>query len=269
MTRFFAPSHGGSRFLRKIHRSSTHTICGVKSVLVLRHGDDVPIGLLGEAFVAGGVRWIEVMLHDDQPIPPLADFSAVVVLGGVMGAYDEETHPWLAGEKRAIVEAHETGMPMLGICLGSQLFADALGGRAYLSESTPEIAYMIPTLTAAGREDPVVSQFDAAVVVFHQDTWDPPPGATLLATSDRFNHAFRLGSAVAIQAHPEANSAIVSKWVEIAKEKPLMRAAGVEPDQLLAEVVAGESAQREMAERLFGAWVEEVESRESSIAGEK
>ncbi len=82
------------------------------------------------------------------------------------------------------------------------------------------------------------------------------------------NHVFRLGSAVAIQAHPEADAAVVSKWVEIEDELPLMAAAGVEPDQLVAEVTAGEEAQREMAARLFGAWVEEVISRQSSVSGQ-
>ncbi len=240
----------------------------MEPVLVLRHGDDIPVGLLGEALEVAGISWVEVMLHDGDPIPPLTGFSALVVLGGVMGAYDEEDYPWLADEKRTIVAAHEAEMPMVGICLGSQLFAEALGGKAFLSESAPEIAHMVPQLTEAGAEDPVLRHFDEPVVVFHQDTFDPPPGAKLLATSDRFNHVFRLGSAVAIQAHPEADAAVVSKWVEIEDELPLMEAAGVEPDQLVAEVTAGEEAQREMAARLFGAWVEEVVSRQSSVSGQ-
>jgi len=230
----------------------------VKPVLVLRHGDDIPLGLFGDALDAAGVSWVEVMLHHGDAIPPLTGFSGLIVLGGVMGAYDEDDHPWLADEKRTIVAAHEVEMPMFGICLGSQLFAEALGGRAFLSESAPEIAHLVPRLTEEGAEDPVLKHFDEPVVVFHQDTFDPPPGATLLATSDRFNHVFRLGSAIAIQAHPEADAAVVAKWVEMEDELPLMKAAGVEPDQLVSEVAAGEEAQREMAARLFGAWVEEV-----------
>lgn len=224
---------------------------------MLRHGADIPLGLLGEALKATGLSFLEVMLHEGDPIPAIDGFSALVVLGGIMGAYDEESHPWLADEKRVIVEAHEAGLPMLGICLGCQLFAEALGGRAYLAGS-PEIAHMVPELTEAGAMDPVLRQFDQPVVVFHEDTWDLPSEATLLASSDRFNHAFRLGSAVAIQAHPEADAGIVAKWVEIEDELPLMEAAGVEPDQLVAEVTAGEAKQREMAARLFGAWIEEV-----------
>ena len=227
-------------------------------VLVLRHGDDIPLGLLGEALAAAAVPVVEVMLHSGDPIPPVEGFSAVVVLGGVMGAYDEAVHPFLAEEKRVIAAAHDRGLPMLGICLGSQLFAEALGGDAYLATPPPEIGHMLPQLTDAGAADPVLRHFDAPVVVFHQDTWDLPPGATLLASTDRFNHAFRLGATVAVQAHPEADAAVVSRWVDIEAERPLLAAAGVAPEDLVAAVRAGESAQREMAARMFGAWVEEV-----------
>ncbi|MEE9299170.1 MAG: hypothetical protein V3V29_09060 [Acidimicrobiia bacterium] len=79
-----------------------------------------------------------------------------------------------------------------------------------------------------------------------------------MAATDRFAHAFRMGSAVAIQAHPEADAAIVSKWVDLEPERPLLEAAGVDPEDLIAEVRDGEPVQREMAARLFGAWAEEV-----------
>jgi GMP synthase (glutamine-hydrolysing) len=175
-----------------------------------------------------------------------------------MGAYEEADHPWLVDEKRAIAAAHASGMPMLGICLGAQLFADALGGSAYLADSIPEIAHFTPTLTDAGAADPVLRHFDIPVVAFHQDTWDLPPTATLLANSDRFNHAFRLGLAVAIQAHPEADGDIVESWISMPEELPLLEASGVDGQELVAETRAGEARQREMAARLFGAWVDEI-----------
>jgi GMP synthase-like glutamine amidotransferase len=227
-------------------------------VLVLRHGDNIPVGLLGDALRAAGVPWEEVFLHAGEPIPPLDAFSALVVMGGVMGAYDEHEYPWLIDEKDAIARAHAAGMPMLGICLGAQLFAEALGGSAYLADSRPEIGHFTPGLTEDGLSDPVLREFDAPVIVFHQDTWDPPPGATTLATSDRFNHAYRLGSAVAIQAHPEADTAIVKDWLAMRDDRGLLDAAGVDPVDLLSAVQDGEPAQRKMAARLFGAWVDEV-----------
>jgi GMP synthase (glutamine-hydrolysing) len=230
----------------------------MKPVLVLRHNDECPVGLLGDALTEAGLEWFEVMLPEGDPIPPLDDYSALVVLGGSMGAYQESEHPWLVDEKQAVAAAHSQEMPMLGVCLGAQLFADALGGSAYLADSKPEIAHMAPDLTTTGAADPVLREFDTPVVVFHQDTWDPPPGADVLATSERFNHAFRLGSAVAIQAHPEADAAIVSSWLTMPEEIPLLEASGVDPAELLAAVEAGEPAQRRMSARLFGAWVQEV-----------
>jgi GMP synthase (glutamine-hydrolysing) len=230
----------------------------MKPVLVLRHGPECPVGLLGDALSAADLTWVEVMLHDGDAIPPLDEYSALVVMGGVMGAYEEAAHPWLRDEKDAIGAAHEAGMPMLGVCLGAQLFAEALGGAAYLAATSPEIAHMVPDLTPDGASDPVLREFDTPVVVFHEDTWDPPPGATLLATSDRFNHAFRLGTAVAIQAHPEADGAIVKDWLRHPEEIPLLDKAGVDPAELLAAVERGEPDQRRMSARLFGAWVEEV-----------
>jgi len=230
-------------------------------VLVLRHGDDIPLGLLGDAIGAAGLGVDEVWLHDGESIPALDDYAALVVLGGEMGAYETDHHHWLVGEKEIIREAHARGLPMFGICLGSQLFADALGGTAYLADDHPEIGVLAPELTDSGREDPVLRHFDRPVVAFHQDTFELPPGATLLARSDRFNHAFRLGSALAVQAHPEATARIVEDWVSHDGAQALLATAGVVSEELVESVRRAEPIQREMARRLFGAWVDEVLAR--------
>jgi GMP synthase (glutamine-hydrolysing) len=239
----------------------------VDPVLVLIHGDDIPLGLLGEALAEAGVPIREVGLHRGESIPPLDGHSGLVVLGGTMGAYDEDDHPWLVDEKRVIREAHDSGMPMFGICLGVQLFADALGGRAYLAQDGPEIGHLAPEITPAGHEDPVVRHLDQPVVSWHRDTFDLPPGATLLAASDRFPHAFRLGSAVAIQSHPEAATDVVGGWIEHDRDAGMLRSAGIDAPGLLQAVADGEFVQREMARRLFGAWVEEVVKYRTREAG--
>jgi GMP synthase (glutamine-hydrolysing) len=228
------------------------------TVLVLRHGDDIPLGLLGDAIAAGGLDVEEVWLHDGDDLPALDGYAALVVLGGEMGVYDTDHHHWLVGEKEIIRDAHERGLPMIGICLGSQLFADALGGTAYLADEHPEIEVLAPELTVEGRTDPVLRHFDRPVVAFHQDTFELPPGGTLLARSDRFKHAFRLGSALAIQAHPEATVDIVADWMSHPGAQALAARAGVVSEELLDSVRRAEPVQREMARRLFGAWVDEV-----------
>ena len=93
--------------------------------------------------------------------------------------------------------------------------------------------------------------------MWHRDTWNLPPGARLLAESDRFPHAFRLGTAVGIQAHPEATAEILAGWMSAGGVDEL-RGVGVDPDGLLEAVAANETEQRVMAAGLFGAWLEEV-----------
>ena len=78
----------------------------------------------------------------------------------------------------------------MGICLGCQILAAALGGRAYPGNGR-EVGVVRLDLTAEGRADPVVRHLDGPVAVSHADTWDLPPGATLLAASGRYRHAFR------------------------------------------------------------------------------
>jgi GMP synthase (glutamine-hydrolysing) len=116
-------------------------------------------------------------------------------------------------------------------------------------------------LTVAGRSDPVVRHLDVPVVASHADTWDLPPGATLLAQSARYRHAFRLGSALGLQPHPEVGPEPFARWT---RSKPLDELArdGIDPDAAIAAVRAGAEAQRAMAARLFGAWAAEVASRE-------
>jgi len=232
----------------------------VLPVLVLRHDADAGPGYLGDALAAAGLEMRVVDPAAGEAIPGLGGWSAVVSLGGRMGAYEEEAYPWLAAEKRLLAGAVAAGVPTLGICLGCQVLADALGGRAYLGTGR-EVGLVSLELTAAGMADPVVCHLDAPVAVSHGDTWDLPPGATLLAQSARYRHAFRLGSALGLQPHPEVGPEPFARWTH---SKPLDELArdGIDPEAAIAAVRAGAEAQRAMAARLFGAWAAEVASRE-------
>lgn len=228
------------------------------TVLVLRHGDDIPLGLLGDVIAERDLAVEEVMLHRGDTIPPLDAYVALVVLGGEMGAYDEDEFPWLIEEKAVIRRAHDAGVPMLGICLGPQLIADALGGSAYLSSAPPEVGVVEPALTPEGLDDPVLRHLDRPVIAFHQDTWDAPPGATVLARSERFAHAFRLGSIVAVQGHPEATPEIVERWTTHRGARRMMERAGVASGDVMDSIRRSAPIQEEMSRRLFGAWIDEM-----------
>jgi GMP synthase (glutamine-hydrolysing) len=220
-------------------------------VAVLQHGASVPVGHLGD--VLGEVAII-VRLDLGRPVPDPGDFDAIVVLGGHMGAYDEASHPYLVDEKAMIRDAVDLGVPVLGICLGCQLLADALGGRAFLAPSL-EVHYGPCRLTEEGRRDPVVRHLAEPVLSVHQDTWELPPGGTLLAETVAYPQAFRLGTALGIQPHPEVTPEIVAAWLpDIGHDR--MRRAGTEPDLLLGRLEEDRESVAASAAAMFGAWLE-------------
>jgi GMP synthase (glutamine-hydrolysing) len=228
----------------------------MRRILVLRHSPTVPAGHLAEVLRSSGIPVERADLFDGDPVPRETDWSGIVSLGGLMGAYEQDRYPWLSDEKRLLAAAADAGVPVLGICLGCQMLADALGGRAYRAEA-PEVGMLEVGLTGAGRRDPVVGHMDAPVPVWHGDTWDLPPGAELLASTTSHPHAFRLGSALGIQSHPEATPYIVARWIAGHEGDDLER-AGTDPGGFLEAVQAGAARQREMAVRLFAAWTAEV-----------
>jgi GMP synthase (glutamine-hydrolysing) len=176
-----------------------------------------------------------------------------------MGAYEDERYPWLGPEKRLLAGAAAAGLPTLGICLGCQVLAAALGGRAYPGTGR-EVGVVSLVLTEAGRADPVARHLDGRVVASHADTWDLPPGAVLMASSDRYPHAFRLGSALGLQPHPEVGPEAFARWTRAKAPAELAR-DGIDPEAAIAAVRDHAAEQRSRAERLFGAWAAAVGSR--------
>ena len=225
-------------------------------VLVLRHDADAGPGYLGDALAAAGLEMVLVDPVAGEALPAPGQWSAVVSLGGRMGAYEDDAHFWLAAEKRLLGATVAAGRPVLGICLGCQVLAAALGGRAYPGTGR-EVGLVRLTLTAAGRADPVGRHLEGMVVASHADTWDLPPGAVLLAASERYPHAFRLGPALGVQAHPEVAPEPFARWT---RSKPAAEMArdGIDPEAAIAAVRAHAAAQRAAAARLFGAWAAEV-----------
>lgn len=226
-------------------------------ILILQNDANVPPGYLATACATLGVEMDVVHLWDGEPLPDHPAWVGVVSLGGHMGAYDEAEFPFLADEKRFLARATEAGVPTLGLCLGSQLLAEALGGEAYLAD-LPEVDLLSPELTAEGVSDPVVSTLEGPWLVFHQDTWRLPPGATLLAVSERYPQAFRLGSALGIQPHPETTPDILDEWVTSAGARAIAQLAGTDPDRLAADYRSSEDAIADSAARFFAAWLAEV-----------
>ena len=223
-------------------------------VVVIKHSGG-SVGRLAERMDRSGVEWYEINILEGEPLPPIERIGALVMMGGTMGAYETEEFPHLVEEMALARELVEREVPVLGICLGSQLLATALGGRTYPADR-PEVGAVCVRLTEAGYRHAIVSNVAGLrVLSMHQDTFDPPPGSELLAYSDRFPQAFERGSALAIQFHPEAHSAEANEWAKHSAREMVER-AGESPEGFSAGLEEAEEELVEGAHRLFDAWID-------------
>jgi GMP synthase-like glutamine amidotransferase len=148
-------------------------------------------------------------------LPKPEQISALIVMGGAMGANDDHKHPFLTELKELVRTVVAAGTPYLGVCLGGQLLAAAVGAQV-VSNRWDELGTMNARLTEEGVRDQLFCGVAETFTTFqwHHDSFDIPAGAVLLASSAACPHqAFRLGtSAWALQFHPEVTEAIVRDW---------------------------------------------------------
>jgi len=150
-----------------------------------------------------------------QELPPHAEVAGAVVMGGPMNVDDVERFPALAAEREWLAEATRRGIPVLGICLGAQLLARALGAQVRPGEAK-EVGFAPVEIHNAG--DPILGGLapSTAVLHWHGDVFDLPDGATPLASSALTEHqAFRHGSAWGVLFHPEADVALLEAWLAV------------------------------------------------------
>lgn len=180
---------------------------GEMKVAVLLHDPSEPAGLIDGLLSARGHSAETVRLDTTNEIPNGLEGAALVLMGGPMSASDEAGHPWLAAEKALVRRAVGAGRPVLGVCLGAQVLASALGARVYPGER--ETGWR----TLAGVPGNPVFPPAFPAFEFHGETFDLPPGAVLLAIGDRVPHqAFAIGSAVGLQFHLEATAPMIANW---------------------------------------------------------
>jgi GMP synthase-like glutamine amidotransferase len=145
------------------------------------------------------------LLFNNEELPEMNDFDWLVIMGGSMNIYEEEKYPWLREEKNFIAEAIAGKKIVLGVCLGSQLIADILGGKVSKNEYK-EIGWLPVSLTADAGNSPVFGTLPRKFTAFqwHGDTFKIPPGAVRIAESEGCaNQAFEYGRVVGLQFHFE------------------------------------------------------------------
>ena len=217
------------------------------------------LGFLGGRLEASGLPYRRLQLWRENLDGLRARaFSAVVPMGGNAHAWQESDYPFLRQERLLLADAVEEGVPVLGICLGAQLLARALGAEVRTAEA-PEIGWLpiAPTAEAAG--DPLFGHLTAPAGVYqwHHDVFELPAGARLLATSEGFeNQAFRAGDAWGVQFHPEVDPETFEVW--IGNHPGAAEANGIDEEALRETVWREAEASRPFRARLFDAFFELV-----------
>lgn len=227
-------------------------------LLVFQHIACEHPGSMRQFLKRDGIDWDVVELDAGEPIPDLSGYDALWVMGGPMDVWDVEEHPWLVPEKAAIrTWVRDLRKPFLGLCLGHQLLADALGGTCG-PQVPPEIGVMDVELTETGLADPLFAGLAARQTCLQWHSVrvaQPPDDAAVLARSPACSvQAMRVGTnAWSMQYHIEVEPDTVKNWSAVpAYREALIKVVGESGMGAMAQGAAGNMAGfRASAERLY------------------
>lgn len=234
----------------------------MKSILVLQHVAHEPLGTLHASIRSAGFRIRYVNYgREPQANVDVSRYDGLIVLGGPMGVYESDQHPHLRREIVLVKQAIAEGKPVLGICLGAQLIAHALGARV-APLPTKEIGWCDVELTSEGREDPMLSELGEGEPIFqwHGDGFALPDGAVRLASSGACpQQAFRYGERVyGLQFHLEVDAGMVDRWLDLPAHQQEVRDAHGDAGRDVIRAATQSRIGPSMASgrRVFGRWLE-------------
>lgn len=227
----------------------------MKTAIALRHLHFEHIGLIDRQLQQSGFA----IDHLDIGIDPLSDVDPcaadlVIALGGPIAVYDESKYPFIEQEVALLRARMAAQRPTLGICLGAQMMAAALGARVYPT-GVKEIGWSELSLTEAGRNSPLRHLLDVPVLHWHGDTFELPAGSNLLAsTSQCPNQAFAIGTRIlGLQFHGEVEVAEFERW--LIGHACEIETAGLDVTRLRADSIAFGKDVKAAGEKLFQEWL--------------
>lgn len=234
-------------------------------VLVFQHIAIEHPGIFRDFLADDGIEWVSVELDEGEAIPSLDDFDALWVMGGPMDTWQVDEHPWLVAEKAAIREAvADRHMPYLGLCLGHQLLADALGGKVGPARQ-PEIGILDVTQTDTGRASPFLAGLGTTMrcLQWHSaEVLTAPTEAAVLVESPACPiQAMSIGDfAFSTQYHVELTDDTVREWGEVPEYKTALESslgAGA-LDQMIADADAAMAEFGRNSRALYDNWMATV-----------
>ena len=234
-------------------------------ILLIGHDKDETFGLAPESLAAEGLAVLPHRGIVGDELPTLDEITGIVLFGGSMNVDMVERHPFLADERIYVRQAVDRGVPYLGICLGAQMLARALDHAVY-PVGLRTIGFNMLHPTSEANDDALLSVFEDGDKVFHwhEDTFELPEGAVLLATGDELPmQAFRYGDAAwGMQFHFEVDRAELELWLDLAGEDGV-RAWGKSTEQVIDEAGHFLAAQERKAREVFRRFGDVCEARSS------
>lgn len=229
-------------------------------ILVFQHVPYEPLGTLDPLLKQAGFRIRYINFHRrPNERPNLDGYSGLIILGGPMNANQVDDYPHLAIEISLIREALERDIAVLGICLGAQLLAKALGGKV-VAGAGREIGWHNVEVTEDGRQDTVLSAFGTGSEVFqwHDDVIVLPDHVSHLASSERCPvQAFRYGEhAYGFQFHLEADAALIERWLTVPQHQEVFANSELDPDGIRDRIDNSVEPLMSLSNATFGRWIE-------------
>ena len=229
--------------------------------LAIVHEEDAGPGVFGDEARARGWKVDAWMIATSDPPRAPKTYDAVLTFGGSMNPDQEAEHPWLRREKELLASLVEADVPVMGVCLGSQILAEGMGAPAERAPE-PEIGWFDVRLTPEGLDDPVMGVLGPRFEAFQWHSYRSPlpPGAVKLAGSPLALQAYRVGdSAWGIQFHAEVAEVDAVGWaVNFAVDEDAVR-IGIDPDELSARILERIGAWNQLGRSLCGRFLAEAE----------